>query len=253
MKKGIMIFLLSLIMLIANDSYIYGIQVQPEINIIIINKELGAEYLNCYGNPIIENGYTLVPIRTIAEKFGHKIEWDASSQSVSLTNEDNILKFTIGSQVVHADSDYLMMPVPPKLVNGRTYIPLRFVAELLNKHVIWLTGIDKNYYILISELMLLNDTDVNVLNDNYYVLCEEPTAYYALKKDGVTARGIRIGDNYNRVIDKYGEPHIKTINTDGYLYAKYSTPFIPATGSGSLLTFVLKDNKVVNVEIDPPV
>lgn len=224
-----------------------------EIRIIMVDKSLNFEYLNNDVSPIIENDHTLVPIRAIAEKLKFKVEWDARTQIIRLYHENHSLQLTIGSEVAIADSNPIIMPVAPKIINDRTLIPLRFVAEFFQEQVVWLEGNDSNYYIWISDLELLNNNDVDVINnDNYYVLYDSPEPYYALKTDGETARGVKIGDDYDNVIQKYGEPHKQYTDTTGKMRIDYLTPFFPCSDSGSFLIFYLINNKVVSVEIDSP-
>jgi hypothetical protein len=222
-------------------------QEQPEIKIIMVDKALNLEYLNCDVNTIIENNYTLVPIRAIAEKLGFKVEWDSGKQSIKLYKGNSNLILKIGSESAIADSKNVTMPISPKIVNNRTFIPLRYVAEFFNQQVRWLEGIDSKDYIWISDIQLLNDSDVDVPKDtNYYVLFSEPAPYYALKKDGNTFRGVKIGDDYSSVIEKYGEPH-KKIDYAEIIEISYVTPGLPNSGSGSTLIFNIKNNKVDSV------
>jgi len=64
-----------------------------------------------------------------------------------------------------------------------------------------------------------------------------------LKNDGITARGVRIGDEYSTVTKKYGEPHKTLIIDDQNTEITYSTPAFPNIDSCSLLHFYLINQK----------
>ncbi len=87
--------------------------------------------------PEIINDRTFVPMRKIFEKLGAKIEWDDVTQTVTGTKEDTVIKLTIGNTVATVNGTEKTLDAIPLLNNGRTMIPLRFVAESLGCKVIW--------------------------------------------------------------------------------------------------------------------
>jgi tripartite ATP-independent transporter DctP family solute receptor len=87
--------------------------------------------------PIIDNGRTLVPFRFIGESIGAKISWDATKKEVGYVFGDINLKLTIGSNKAVVNNVINMLDVPPKIVSGRTLVPVRFVTETLGAKVNW--------------------------------------------------------------------------------------------------------------------
>lgn len=90
-------------------------------------------------SPMILNGRTLVPIRAVAEKMGYVVGWDEDKQIVSLTSYDqgNQLYLQIGVNQILRNEDLLDLDVAPFVLNGRTYLPLRAVAEAMDATVNW--------------------------------------------------------------------------------------------------------------------
>ncbi len=77
-------------------------------------------------------GRTLVPIRFISEAFQADVAWDpeASQISIGLGNQEIIL--TIGSSQVRINGSLQTIDCPPELhPSGRTFVPLRFISEIL--------------------------------------------------------------------------------------------------------------------------
>ena len=87
--------------------------------------------------PVIENGRTLVPLRAIFEKLGADVEWDEDTQTVIATKNDTKISLTIDNTVASKNGENVTLDVPAKIVNGRTLVPVRFVADCFGVDVGW--------------------------------------------------------------------------------------------------------------------
>lgn len=87
--------------------------------------------------PFLKNGTTMVPLRIITEELGMLVNWDSSSRSIQLSNEDTDIKLTIDETLVEVNGEKKTVPLAPVIVNNRTYVPLRFIGEELKKSVEW--------------------------------------------------------------------------------------------------------------------
>jgi len=87
--------------------------------------------------PMIENGRTLVPMRAIFEALGAEVYWDEPEQTVSAFKGDTGIAIQIGNLYANVNNSAIALDVPPKIVNGRTLVPLRFVSEALGCSVNW--------------------------------------------------------------------------------------------------------------------
>jgi hypothetical protein len=88
-------------------------------------------------NPVIEGGYVFVPLRTIFECLGASIQWDNTTQTVIATKDNSIIKLTIGSNTAYVNNQVFELPAAPRIIAGRTMVPLRFVSESFGASVIW--------------------------------------------------------------------------------------------------------------------
>ena len=86
--------------------------------------------------PIIRNDRTLVPIRFIAESLGYDVEWDSTENAALI--DDRRVKLWIGTDQAELDGELVKLDTSSVLVNDRTMIPLRAVAETLDCTVDWL-------------------------------------------------------------------------------------------------------------------
>jgi hypothetical protein len=92
-----------------------------------------------YGAPFIDSqSRTMIPIRIIGEKLGHKVEWDNRSQTANI---DKTISIKIGKKIAYGPgsennpSGTIEMDTKAILKDGRTYVPLRFVVEALGYQV----------------------------------------------------------------------------------------------------------------------
>src|SRR5450756_1287817 len=101
--------------------------------------------------PVIVEGRTLVPIRAIIEAFGGFVAWESSTRKVTITLGKDSLDLWIDKPQASLNGTTLAIDaanpaVVPVITNGRTMLPLRFVAESL--------GIDVQYEITTKMITL---------------------------------------------------------------------------------------------------
>ena len=87
--------------------------------------------------PVIENGRTLVPLRAIFEKLGADVEWNEDTQTVIATKDDTKISLTIDNTAASKNGESITLDVPAKVKNGRTLVPVRFVADCFGVDVSW--------------------------------------------------------------------------------------------------------------------
>ena len=90
------------------------------------------------------NGRTMVPARFIAEKLGAQVEYNGQSKTISILMNDTVIKMTIGSNTYTVNGVKRTMDAAAEIKacgdgsgNGRTMVPMRFVADALGKAVYW--------------------------------------------------------------------------------------------------------------------
>jgi len=83
-------------------------------------------------------GRTLLPMRRMFETFGLDVEWNNDERSVtSVTKEGKEIWLQIDNNVVRVNGEAVELDVPAKLVNTRTYVPVRFITETLGYDIEW--------------------------------------------------------------------------------------------------------------------
>ena len=87
--------------------------------------------------PVIENGRTLVPLRAIFEKIGAEVDWNEADKTVTAQKDDTQISLTIDNTTAVKNGEKIELDVPAKIVNGRTLVPVRFVADCFGVDVDW--------------------------------------------------------------------------------------------------------------------
>ncbi len=88
-------------------------------------------------SPINDNGRILVPMRAIFEAMGATVDWNESTQTAIATKGNTVITMKIGNNILIKDGQGIYLDVAPKIVNGRTLVPARAVAESFGASVEW--------------------------------------------------------------------------------------------------------------------
>ena len=111
--------------------------VQEGVNTDAIIMQIGSKTIQAYGktitndaSPLIVNNRTMVPIRVVTETLGGTAVWNEAARTVTLVINGKTITMTI-------DVTLEKYGVAPIIINNRTYVPIRFVAEELGADVQW--------------------------------------------------------------------------------------------------------------------
>lgn len=87
--------------------------------------------------PVIENDRTLVPLRAIFEALDAEVRWDAETGTVSAFKGEQSVYLTIDDVHATVNGAEEVLDVPAKIMNDRTMIPVRFIAQSFGAEVDW--------------------------------------------------------------------------------------------------------------------
>ena len=87
--------------------------------------------------PVIEEGRTLVPLRAIFEAIGAEVDWDDNTKTVTVKKDGTEISLTIDDKTAVKNGEKVELDVPAKIVNGRTLVPVRFIADCFGVDVDW--------------------------------------------------------------------------------------------------------------------
>lgn len=130
MKKKLSIVLLFLVMAFNT----YGIVGYADNGIMVT---LNGEKIEFDVQPQLINDRTMVPLRMIFEAMGAYVDWYDDTQTVVATKDDKVVTAKINDDKLYINDEVKTLDVPPMIIDGRTLVPARFVAESFGANVDW--------------------------------------------------------------------------------------------------------------------
>ena len=102
-----------------------------------VQVTLNGKPLSFDAAPDIENGRVLVPMRGVLESLGYSVHWKEHTQTVLAMKDGVNISLPLNGRTVTVNNETVQIDVPAKLQNGRTFVPLRFLAEYSGADVQW--------------------------------------------------------------------------------------------------------------------
>ena len=124
---------------IANEIY-------SQLKIILDKKYVNAEkaevklngrYMTFDVPAQIINGRIMIPVRAISEAFGAAVDWDEKEQKVIISCNYAHIEIVIGETYFTKNFKRINLDVPAQVVENRTLVPIRAIAEALDCDVNW--------------------------------------------------------------------------------------------------------------------
>ncbi len=118
-----------------SDTYTFSLQNIEEKLAFSALINFNGTYLGFDAVPVVIDGSTLVPIRFFFEKLGAAVAWD--NGLITVNKDDKTIVFKIGDKNCKVNGKTIEMTAQARLVEEKTMVPLRFLAELLSYNVSW--------------------------------------------------------------------------------------------------------------------
>lgn len=87
--------------------------------------------------PVIQNDRTLLPVRAVIEALGGTVEWNGDTRTALLSYGDDVISLTIDNTTAYLNNAAQTLDVAPVIINDRTMLPIRFIAESFGFDVDW--------------------------------------------------------------------------------------------------------------------
>lgn len=120
---------------------------------------LDGNYLQFKAPPVEIDGRTLVPLRDIFEALGATLEWDANTSTVTGTKGTQKVVLQIDNPTAYINDSPVTLSVPGTLVNEKTMVPTRFIAESMNCVVSWDEG-TRTVIIVPNKTIVFGDKNI---------------------------------------------------------------------------------------------
>ncbi len=81
--------------------------------------------------PTLVGDRTLVPLRVIIEALGGSVDWDEATRTVTIEIDGKVLTLIIDEEIPGFGQGAI-------IIDNRTYVPIRYIAEYVDAHVDWI-------------------------------------------------------------------------------------------------------------------
>ena len=152
MKKGISVLIC--IALLAS-LFVMPVSADQPISVYVNGEKLEFDVA-----PVLLNDRTMVPMRKIFETLGATVSWNNDTETASGVRNGVRVSVSIDDPNAFIDGKKTTLDQPPVLLDGRTLVPLRFIAEAYGAKVEW---IDETQTVNISV------EDKNAVTNGYYI------------------------------------------------------------------------------------
>lgn len=172
------------------NSYSYTNNIQINMN----GKNVPSEY-------IMNNGTTMIPLRTIAKVLGATVQWEPSV--ILVTKKDVEIKIAINNEFIEVNNKKTKLTNVPRIISGKAMVPIRGICEVFgvainyDKYYSTIYLLDKSRYFkkdnIVSAYMLAIDTlykKDDTLNEGIkYIAIDYSKMHYLSKEEREELKG----------------------------------------------------------------
>lgn len=143
---------------VSEEQLYVGIPQEGQLWIGKKEARIGINHIIQDAAPYINEGSTVVPLKTISAITDTVPDWDPNKQEITFRIDETEVVVKIGSKEALVNGQLIKMTTAPFIKNNRTMIPLRFVSENLGGSV----NFDKKDQSIIVEFspLLLTESEV---------------------------------------------------------------------------------------------
>lgn len=123
MKKQIVVLGI-VFLLIFGISASFGVEVR-------VSLKLNDHYIESDEPNILITDTTYLVARSLVNALGYAIEWNNEERKVTIVTDEKSIEFIVDENLLYVNGSVVEIDKKPFIRNGRTYLPLRVVAEHL--------------------------------------------------------------------------------------------------------------------------
>lgn len=95
-----------------------------------INIYINGNPIHTEAKPFIQDNRALVPVRSVTEALGYQVDWNQRDKKVSVScPEEGTLSLFTNKKSYYFNDTKKVLEVKPVIVNNRTFVPIRVLAE----------------------------------------------------------------------------------------------------------------------------
>jgi hypothetical protein len=104
----------------------------PTVEVLPVEKVIAkGKSLKMDMPPVIKDGKVLVPVRAFSQAYGAEVQWNQEEHTITIVKEGIQIVLRTDSNIVLVNGVETDLGMPVKGINGRTVLPVGFLAEKL--------------------------------------------------------------------------------------------------------------------------
>lgn len=111
---------------------VMAIEKDPPISI-----RVNAQYIMMDTKPVMMDDTAYVPIRFVANALCADISWEEATRTITIIDGETTIVLNHDSNMATVNDEPHPLPTAPPVVDNRTLVPIRFIAEHMNCQVNW--------------------------------------------------------------------------------------------------------------------
>lgn len=152
--------------------------------------------------PMMVGGRVMVPLRGVFEHMGANVQWFPETRTVIAQKGNTEIRLPVGSSSAWVGGQQVSLDSPAIMRNGRTMVPLRFMAESLDASVDWIAE-QRTVAILTTGNVSARPTNPvpEPVGNVRTVLLPANTVIPFKLNTRLTSNGTQVGDKFTATID----------------------------------------------------
>lgn len=180
-----------------------------EVNLAPLKIQIGDKLLDVPGGKSKE-GDTYVGLAFLSKQLGLTTSWDEKTKTVTVSAPTKTMSMHNQSTEFSLNDHKFYAPLPPVIIDGTTYLPLRFLLEQMGykigyndeSHVVTIDKIQEN------ELKLTNKSESQTKTDNRTITLQYPQ----IEGWANSAASTKINAFLEAEVEKYKAAAIQQLN-----------------------------------------
>jgi len=149
--------------------------------------------------PLVRGGVTLVPMRDIFEALGATVVWVGETQEIRARKNDTDIWLQIGNRTARVGESPRPLTEAPRIYQGSTLVPLRFVSEALGANVSW--DNPTRVVSITTANRVASTPDTNIKTDVRGTLTIPAGAVVPVTLDQtISSKDARVGDTFTATV-----------------------------------------------------
>lgn len=241
---------IGLIGLIALSSGTTQAGTSNSVNLSLDGKVIGQGYISTDND-------AMVPLRILSQNLKYNVQWDSPSETVIIQKGGTTIEVAVDYHLAKVNGKYIQLQSCPALKGGTTYVPLRFVMEVLGLQVgyanrtAYISTVKGPIVLPAGKSLSLGEMPTYLLGNGYERFSNNGIDYLKMSYD---KNGNRYQSSFSQVIP---ESQIMTIwfgdnSTESMAFIKDMLNRVVPSGAEEIYKIISTENIIPlhNMELD---